>query len=466
MQFKEITNQFVEKYPLLLDIQKIANQLGNGLYLTGPAAYRCVQGKQSPYISLAYDSDVEQLVEKISLDNSGLKTEYYGDEIYLKEGISPVISIVRIKKLRGSKSETDISNFPSLKDVCVSHGFQAFSFAVSVKKRSTGKTFDYNDGLKALEQKQCSLSIKVKELEARHILYHGMLESDSEGTMLEWLYPYAVLLKDELQKLPRPLLTAALMQILSAAKPSRGLIALFHSGFMHGIFPEAANMAGVEQRKEYHHKDVFFHTCEVVDNLARVNEDVWLRFAALVHDIAKPHTKKFIEGTGWSFHAHDEIGARIIKGVFRRLKLPEEKLQYIQKMIRLHLRPAALAKDFVTDSAVRRLINEAGSDLKDLMQLCRADITSKNHSKVSRFLRNYDAVETRVLEVNARDEAAAFQSPVRGEDIMAVCNIGPSKLVGVIKSAIEDAILQGTIMNTYEDAYAYMLKIKDEYLPK
>lgn len=261
-------------------------------------------------------------------------------------------------------------------------------------------------------------------------------------------------------------ITDEFMKIIASPKPSIGLILLFESGVMKVVFPEIHNLAGVEQRKDYHHKDVFYHTCIVVDNIAAASQDVWLRFAALVHDIAKPQTKRFVEGTGWTFHGHEELGARMMKNIFNRMKLPLTKLDYVEKLVRLHLRPIALVDEEVTDSAIRRLIVSADEDLDDLITLCRADITSKNPSKVSRYIENYEIVMQKVKDVRERDQLRAFQSPVRGEEIMRVCNIPPSKLVGEIKTAIEEAILDGKIANNYEESFEYFLKIKDDFLHK
>ncbi len=261
-------------------------------------------------------------------------------------------------------------------------------------------------------------------------------------------------------------ITDEFMKILASPKPSIGLKLLFENGVMKVVFPEIHNLAGVEQRKDYHHKDVFYHTCIVVDNIAAASQDVWLRFAALVHDIAKPITKRFVEGTGWTFHGHEELGARMMKNIFNRMKLPLTKLDYVEKLVRLHLRPIALVDEEVTDSAIRRLIVSADEDLDDLITLCRADITSKNPSKVSRYIENYEIVMQKVKDVRERDQLRAFQSPVRGEEIMKVCNIPPSKLVGEIKTAIEEAILDGKIANNYEESFEYFLKIKDDFLHK
>ncbi len=259
-------------------------------------------------------------------------------------------------------------------------------------------------------------------------------------------------------------ITDEFFKILSSDKPSIGLKYLQETKVMKVIFPEIANLAGVEQRKDFHHKEVFLHTCQVVDNIAPNTNNVWLRFAALVHDIAKPQTKRFVEGTGWTFHGHEEMGARMMKRIFKRLKLPMNKLSYIEKLVRLHLRPIALASENVTDSAIRRLSATAGEDLDDLITLCRADITSKNPKKVSKYLRNYENVMAKVKEVQEKDNLRAFQSPVRGEEIMKICNLKPSKKVGEIKTAIEEAILDGKIANTYEDAKKYLYEIKDSFL--
>ena len=270
-------------------------------------------------------------------------------------------------------------------------------------------------------------------------------------------------LRERLNIIAKERIAAEFFKILGSNKPSVVLNLLFHSGVLEIIFPEIAELEGVEQRKDYHHKDVFYHTCQVVDNISAVTENVCLRFAALVHYIAKPPTKRFVEGTGWTFHGHEELGARMMKSIFKRMKLPLNKLEYIEKLIRLHLRPIALAKEEVTDSAIRRLIVSAGEDLNDLITLCRADITSKNPGKVSRYLENYNIVMSRVLEVEEKDRLKAFQSPVHGDVIMQVCGLKPCKKVGEIKTAIENAILDGEIQNNYEEAYQYLLRIKDRF---
>ena len=253
-------------------------------------------------------------------------------------------------------------------------------------------------------------------------------------------------------------------KILGSPAPSVGLRLMFDTGVLQIVFPEIAQMAGVDQRRDHHHKDVFLHTCTVVDNVARVSGDVWLRFAALVHDIAKPRTKAFKEGTGWTFHGHEEVGARMMKKIFHRLKLPLERLPYVEKIVRLHLRPMALVDSEVSDSAVRRLVFESGNDVDDLMTLCRADITSKNPALVARYLRNYDLVIRKIAEVEERDRLRNWQPPVKGEEIMAVCGLEPGRNIGKLKKAVEEAILEGKIPNEHDAALAYLLSVKESII--
>jgi len=255
-----------------------------------------------------------------------------------------------------------------------------------------------------------------------------------------------------------------LMKILAAPKPSIGFILLEETGLLEILFPELVAMKGVEEREGYLHKDVFYHTLQVVDNVAKVSDKLPLRFAALVHDIAKPRTKEFKPDRGWTFHGHDDIGARMLVGICRRLKLPKDLMEYAQKLVRLHLRPIALADEGVTDSAIRRLLVQAGDDVEDLVTLCRADVTSRNPKRVREHLRNFDYVVQRMREVEEKDRMRAFQSPVRGEEIMAVCGIAPGPMVGKLKKRIEEAILDGEIPNEHDAAYEYLLKIRDRVL--
>jgi poly(A) polymerase len=264
----------------------------------------------------------------------------------------------------------------------------------------------------------------------------------------------------------RERISEELLRILAAPTPSVGLRLMFDTGVLEVVFPEIAQMAGVDQRNDHHHKDVFLHTCLVVDNVAKVSGNLWLRFAALVHDIAKPRTKAYKEGIGWTFHGHEDLGARMMKKIFHALKFPMEHCAYVEKLVRLHLRPMALVDEVVTDSAVRRLVFEAGNDIDDLMILCKADITSKNPALVSRYLRNYDLVMEKIVEVEERDRLRNWQPPVRGDEIMEVCGLEQGRAVGTLKKAIEEAILDGKIPNEHDAALAYLLSVKDGILAR
>ena len=273
-----------------------------------------------------------------------------------------------------------------------------------------------------------------------------------------------VAMKERLAIVSQERITDEFMKILSASRPSIGLKLMQDTGIMKIVFQEISEMPGVEQRNDHHHKDVFLHTMSVVDHLAEVSDNVWLRFSGLVHDIAKPDTKKFIDGIGWTFHGHDEIGARRMKKLFQRLRLPGDKLPYVEKLVRLHLRPMALAVEGVTDSAVRRLLFEAGDDFEDLMKLCRADITSKNKRLIEEYTSNYDLVEGRARLVEEKDKIRNWRPPINGEEIMETFGLKPGKEVGMLKKAVETAVLDGRISNDHDAALLFLRKNTEKIL--
>ena len=254
-----------------------------------------------------------------------------------------------------------------------------------------------------------------------------------------------------------------LNKIMLSRKPSMGWILLDKTGLLPLIFPELSALKGVETKDGKGHKDVFFHTLQVLDNLAMKSDNLWLRWAALLHDIGKPKSKAWDDHVGWTFRNHNYLGAKMIPRIFKTMKMPQnEKMQYVIKMVDLHMRPINLIEDTVTDSAVRRLLFEAGDDIDDLMLLCDADITSKNEEKVRRFHKNYELVRQKMIELEEKDRIRNFQPPVRGEEIMQLLNLEPCARVGELKNAIKDAILDGIIPNEYEAAKAYLMKIANQ----
>lgn len=255
-----------------------------------------------------------------------------------------------------------------------------------------------------------------------------------------------------------------LNKIIMSRKPSAGFSLLLETGLLKQFFPEMVHLLGVDERNGQRHKDNFWHTLKVLDNTAKMSNNLWLRWAAIMHDIAKPPTKKFAKGVGWTFHGHDALGAKWTPRIFKRLGLPlDDRMKYVQQLVRLHLRPIALVSDEVSDSAIRRLIYEAGDDLEDLMMLCRADITSKNDWKVKKYRNNFDRVEKRITEVEEKDRIRNWTNPISGDEIMEVLGVKPGPVVGEVKDQIKDAILDGVISNNYEEAHEYLLRIKSHF---
>lgn len=462
-------SEIEKSYPFLKAIAKAAAELKTELYIIGGFVRDILLEREKKEIDFLVIGDGIAFAELLSEKIGGEKVTVFKTfgTAHFRYNDFDLEFVGARKESYDRTSRKPVVTNGSFYDDISRRDFTINTLALSLNKKNFGELIDTFGGLADLELKLIRTPLNPQETfddDPLRIMRAFRFAAQLNFAVADEIKIAAKAMAERLKIVSQERITDEFLKILSSPKPSIGLKLLQETEVMKVIFPEFANLQGVDQRQDFHHKDVFYHTCKVVDNISPNTNNVWLRFASVVHDIAKPQTKRFVENVGWTFHGHEDLGARLMKGIFTRLKLPFHQLEYIRKLVRLHLRPIALAKEEVTDSAVRRFIVEAGEDLHDLITLCRADITSKNMEKVSEYLANYERVMNRVLEVEEKDKLRAFQSPVRGEEIMQICNLKPCKTVGEIKTAIEDAILDGIIPNTYEDALSYLYKIKDQYL--
>ncbi|MCS7029362.1 MAG: CCA tRNA nucleotidyltransferase [Bacteroidia bacterium] len=454
------------EHDIFKTIQAIAEELKQPVYVVGGYVRDIFLGRENKDIDFVTVGSGIELAQKVA-EKLNVPVHIYknfGTAMLKYQGLEIEFVGARKESYRRESRKPIVEN-GTLQDDLTRRDFTINAMAIDLKTR---ELIDLFEGKKHLEQKilktptDAHVTFSDDPLRMmRAARFAAQLSFEIDSQVLDAMKQNA----ERINIVSMERIIVEFNKIMEAPKPSIGIKYLYDTGILHYIFPELVRLQGVEEVNGITHKDNFYHTLQVLDNVARVSNNLWLRWVALLHDIAKPDTKRFIQGQGWTFHGHEELGAKKVPKIFKRLKLPlDDRMEYVQKLVRLHARPIALVEEHVTDSAVRRLLFEAGNDIDDLMTFCKADITTRDKKKLSQYLKNFELVQKRLQEVEQADKIRNWQPPISGEIIMQTFNLKPGPQVGIIKNAIREAILEGHIKNDYQEAYNFMIEFAKKEL--